>query len=96
MLLDIGTEEIAHVEMLATMIAGLLEQLAVEAAGGRGRRTADRRGHGRQQPEDIIMAGMNPQHLIVSGRAPRRTTASASLDVALHHRQRQPAGRLPL
>ena len=31
MLLDIGTEEIAHVEMLATMIARLLEQSPVEA-----------------------------------------------------------------
>ncbi len=31
MLLDIGTEEIAHVEMLATMIARLLEKSSVEA-----------------------------------------------------------------
>src|SRR3954449_3018692 len=31
MLLDIGTEEIAHVEMLATMIARLLEKSPVEA-----------------------------------------------------------------
>src|SRR4051812_5689179 len=31
MLLDIGTEEIAHVEMLATMIARLLESSPVEA-----------------------------------------------------------------
>ena len=31
MLLDIGTEEIAHVEMLATMIARLLETSPVEA-----------------------------------------------------------------
>jgi Mn-containing catalase len=32
MLLDIGTEEISHVEMLATMIARLLEKAPVEAA----------------------------------------------------------------
>src|SRR5436190_4043013 len=31
MILDIGTEEIAHVEMLATMIARLLEKSPVEA-----------------------------------------------------------------
>src|SRR4051812_2093160 len=38
MILDIGTEEIAHVEMLATMIARLLEASPVEARGS-GQRT---------------------------------------------------------
>jgi Mn-containing catalase len=57
MLLDIGTEEIAHVEMLSTMIARLLETAPVseqEAAA--------------QDPfMEAVMGGMNPQHIIVSG-----------------------------
>lgn len=57
MLLDIGTEEMAHVEMLATMIAHLLEGAPIshqEAAA--------------QDPMiGAIMGGMNPQHVIVSG-----------------------------
>jgi Mn-containing catalase len=68
MLLDIGTEEIAHVEMLAVMIARLLEgaplksqEEAVAAnpvvAGAMG--GADMR--------DTIVASMNPQHAIVGG-----------------------------
>ncbi|WP_046212777.1 manganese catalase family protein [Paenibacillus wulumuqiensis] len=56
MLLDIGTEEIGHVEMLATMIAQLLddapldqvEQMAKDPAIG------------------AVLGGMNPQHAIVS------------------------------
>lgn len=58
MLLDIGTEEMAHVEMLATMIAQLLNDAPVavqeEAVA--------------QNPLiGAIMGGMNPQHIIVSG-----------------------------
>jgi Mn-containing catalase len=68
MLLDIGTEEIAHVEMLSVMIARLLEGAPVNvkedvvvqsptvgaAIGG-----SDMR--------DAVFAGMNPQHPIVAG-----------------------------
>ncbi|SDH92589.1 Mn-containing catalase [Alteribacillus persepolensis] len=57
MLLDIGTEEIAHVEMLATMIAQLVDQAPVETQ--------------EQAAKDplvgAVMGGMNPQHVIVSG-----------------------------
>src|SRR3712207_3822982 len=68
MLLDIGTEEIAHVEMLSVMIARLLEGAPVNvqedvvvqsptvgaAMGGTNVR-------------DTVFAGMNPQHAIVTG-----------------------------
>ncbi|MBM6618194.1 manganese catalase family protein [Bacillus suaedaesalsae] len=57
MLLDIGTEEISHVEMLATMIAQLLDKAPVEEQ--------------EQATKDPIIAsvmgGMNPQHAIVNG-----------------------------
>jgi len=56
-LFDTGTEEIAHIEMLCTMIARLLDNAPVnmqEAAA--------------QNPVvAAIMGGMNPQHAIVSG-----------------------------
>ena len=48
MILDIGTEEIGHVEMLATMIARLLETSPVEHAGGGGQELGRRRHHGRR------------------------------------------------
>lgn len=57
MLLDIGTEEIAHVEMIATMIAQLLDGAPVEQT--------------EQAAKDpvvgAVLGGMNPQHVIVSG-----------------------------
>jgi Mn-containing catalase len=57
MLLDIGTEEIAHIEMLATMIARLLEKAPVAAQE-----------EAVKDPAVLaVMGGMNPQHLIVSG-----------------------------
>ncbi|KAA0546867.1 manganese catalase family protein [Bacillus sp. BGMRC 2118] len=58
LLLDIGTEEIAHVEMLATMISRLLDNAPVgdqEAA------------YASDPAIAAIMGGMNPQHAIVSG-----------------------------
>jgi Mn-containing catalase len=57
MLLDIGTEEIAHVEMLATMIARLLEKAPVAAQEEAVRDPAVM----------AVMGGMNPQHMIVTG-----------------------------
>ncbi|MDQ4076068.1 MAG: manganese catalase family protein [Chloroflexota bacterium] len=57
MILDIGTEEIAHVEMLATMIARLLEGAPVEE-----------KEEAAQNPMmAAVLGGMNPQHAIVSG-----------------------------
>jgi Mn-containing catalase len=58
MLLDIGTEEIGHVEMLCTMIARLLEGAPVseqEAMVNANPGVA------------AVMGGINPQHLIVGG-----------------------------
>ena len=70
MLLDIGTEEIAHVEMLATLIARLLEGASDEdskaAAAGNPMMAAVMGG---TSPKEMVMAAaMNPQHLIVSGQ----------------------------
>lgn len=57
MLLDIGTEEIAHVEMLATMIAQLLDGAPVKEQE-----------QAAQNPIILAaMGGMNPQHAIVGG-----------------------------
>lgn len=57
LLMDVGTEELAHVEMLATMIARLLEDAPI--------------GDLEDAVEDpvlgAIIGGMNPQHAIVSG-----------------------------
>jgi Mn-containing catalase len=61
MLLDIGTEEIAHVEMLATMIARLLEGAPV----------AVQEEAVRDPAVMAVMGGMNPQHIIVSGLGPQ-------------------------
>jgi Mn-containing catalase len=67
MILDIGTEEIAHVEMLATMIARLLETSPVEAREEAAKNSAIGAVLGGSRLEDVIVAGMNPQHAIVSG-----------------------------
>jgi Mn-containing catalase len=67
MILDIGTEEIAHVEMLATMIARLLEASPVEAREEAAKNSAVGAILGGSRLEDVIVAGMNPQHAIVSG-----------------------------
>jgi Mn-containing catalase len=58
MLLDIGTEEIAHVEMLSTMIAQLLDGAPV--------RDQDEAIQANPIIGDVL-GGMNPQHAIVSG-----------------------------
>lgn len=57
MLLDIGTEEIAHVEMLATMIAQLLDNAPVQA----------QEQAAKDPVIEAVLGGMNPQHAIVSG-----------------------------
>src|SRR5690554_5011339 len=67
MILDIGTEEIAHVEMLATMIARLLETSPVEAREDAAKNSAIGAVLGGSRIEDVLVAGMNPQHAIVSG-----------------------------
>lgn len=57
MLLDVGTEEIAHVEMIATMIARLLEGSPI-----------DQDAVARENPMVAsVLGGMSPQHAIVWG-----------------------------
>src|SRR3954464_11644111 len=67
MLMDIGTEEIGHVEMLATMIARLLETSPVEQQEDMAKNSLLGAVMGGARIEDAIVAGMNPQHVIVSG-----------------------------
>lgn len=57
MLLDIGTEEIAHVEMIATMIAQLLDNAPAH----------DQDEAAKDPIMESVLGGMNPQHAIVSG-----------------------------
>lgn len=57
MILDIGTEEIAHVEMIATMIAQLLD----------GAPARDQEEAAKNPAVEAVLGGMNPQHVIVSG-----------------------------
>src|SRR5690606_7198240 len=57
MILDIATEEIGHVEMLATMIARLLEKGPVDA----------QEEAAKDPMVAAVLGGMNPQHLIVQG-----------------------------
>src|SRR5215207_7305996 len=74
MLMDTATEEIGHVEMIATIIARLLETSPVEAekAADDGGVVGSVLGGGHTQ-EAIVNAAMNPQHAIVTGlgAAPR-------------------------
>ncbi len=67
MIMDIGTEEIGHVEMLATMIARLLETSPVEAQEGAAKNSVMGAIMGGARLEDAIVGGMNPQHVIVTG-----------------------------
>jgi Mn-containing catalase len=67
MTLDIGTEEIGHVEMLATMVARLLESSPVEAQEHAAKDSIMGAVMGGAKLQDVILAGMSPQHAIVSG-----------------------------
>lgn len=57
LLMDTGTEELAHIEMLATMIARLLDGAPV----------GDLEEAAKDPIIGAILGGMNPQHVIVSG-----------------------------
>ncbi|MGM9925650.1 MAG: manganese catalase family protein [Bacillus sp. (in: firmicutes)] len=61
MLLDIGTEELGHIEMLATLVARLLDDCPVE----------DQEAAMKDPAVGAILSGMNPQHAIVSGLGAR-------------------------
>ena len=71
MLLDIGTEEIGHVEMLATMMAHLLEKAPLKMQEDGAKDPVVGAVMGGSNPTetmmDIFAAAMNPQHAIVSG-----------------------------
>jgi Mn-containing catalase len=67
MLLDIGTEEIGHVEMLATMIAYLLDKAPIKMQEDGAKDPIVGAVMGGTNPRDAIAAAMNPQHAIVSG-----------------------------
>lgn len=67
MLLDIGTEEIGHIEMLATTIAYLLDKAPVSVQEEGAKDAIVGAVMGGTSPTDVIMASMNPQHAIVSG-----------------------------
>lgn len=71
MLLDIGTEEIGHVEMLATMVAYLLDKAPIKMQEDGAKDPVVGAVMGGSKPHDVIMdtmaAAMNPQHAIVSG-----------------------------
>jgi len=79
MIMDIGTEEIGHVEMLATMIARLLETSPVEQQEDMAKNSVIGAVMGGARVEDAIVAGMNPQHLIVSGLGSRPTDSAGNL-----------------
>src|SRR4051812_171720 len=71
MIMDIGTEEIGHVEMLATMIARLLETSPIEDQEDMAKNSVIGAVMGGARVEDAIVAGMNPQHYIVAGLGAR-------------------------
>jgi len=67
MLLDTATEEIGHVEMLATMCARLLETSPVETEKAANDGGVVGAVLGGSDTQEAILAGMNPQHAIVTG-----------------------------
>jgi Mn-containing catalase len=71
MLLDIGTEEIGHIEILATTIAHLLDKAPIRLQEEGAKDPVVGAVMGGLNPTntitDIMAAAMNPQHLIVSG-----------------------------
>ncbi len=67
MLLDIGTEEMAHVEMLSVMIAQLLEGAPVAQEEAAASNPLVGAVMGDMNMQQVIMSSMNPQHAIVAG-----------------------------
>ena len=68
MLLDIGTEEIAHVEMLTIMVARLLDHVPVEQQEKAAKDPVVEAAMGGNNVQDAIYASMIPQHEIISGQ----------------------------
>jgi len=68
MLFDIGTEEIAHVEMLAVMISRLLDKAPIQEQEDAAKIPVIGAALGGDSTRDVIYAAMNPQHEIVNGQ----------------------------
>jgi Mn-containing catalase len=66
MLMDIGTEEIGHVEMLTTLLARLLEGAPSEVT---------EKAVATNPVLAAVIGGMNPQHAIVAGGGPMPTNS---------------------
>ncbi len=79
MLMDIGTEEIGHVEMLATMIARLLETSPIEDQEDMAKNSIVGAVMGGARVEDAIVSGMNAQHYIVAGLGARPADSVGNL-----------------
>jgi Mn-containing catalase len=67
MLLAIGTEEMAHVEMLSAMISQLLNGASLSDQESAARNPAVGAVMGGTDVQSAVLDAMNPQHLIVSG-----------------------------
>lgn len=68
MLLDIGTEEIAHVEMLCVMISRLLDNAPVSDQEEAAKDPAVEAAMGGGNVQEVVFSAMNPQHQIVTGQ----------------------------
>ncbi|MGF1495236.1 MAG: manganese catalase family protein [Elainellaceae cyanobacterium] len=67
MMLDIGTEEIGHVEMLANLIAHLVDKAPAQDQENAIQDPIVEGVMGGMKAEDIIMASMNPKHAVMTG-----------------------------
>ncbi|WOD41170.1 manganese catalase family protein [Nodosilinea sp. E11] len=67
MMLDIGTEEIGHIEMLANMIAHLVDKAPPDVQEKAALDPIVEGVMGGMKTEDIIMGAMNPKHAVMSG-----------------------------
>jgi len=67
MMLDIGTEEIGHVEMLANLIAHLVDQAPPDVQENAAKDPIVEGVMGGMKAEEIIMGSMNPKHAIMAG-----------------------------
>jgi len=68
LLLSTGTEEIGHIEILATLIAQLLEKAPITAQEEAAQDPLVGAVMGGASPLDVMQSSLNPQHLIVSGQ----------------------------
>ncbi len=67
MMLDIGTEEIGHIEMLANLIAHLVDKAPPDVQEKSAADPIVEGVMGGMNAKDIIMASMNPKHAVMSG-----------------------------